>query len=121
MAEERDRSDANGVDRPHDVLAADEFGIPTSNRPYADPHTGEHEAHDVLAADEFAMPTRSGYRPDPHAGEHEAHDVLAADEFAMPGGAEPHGESGGGKSRSGLILPLLAVALALIFVLRRRI
>ncbi len=119
MAEERDPSDANGVDRPHDVLAADEFGIPTSNRAYADPHTGEHEAHDVLAADEFAMPTRSSYRPDPHTAEHEAHDVLAADEFAMPGGAEPHGASGGGFAPRSLLLPLLALAIALI-VLRRR-
>jgi hypothetical protein len=119
MAEEQDRSDADRVDRPHDVLAADEFGIPTSSHPYADPHTEEHEAHDVLAADEFAMPTRSGYRPDPHAEEHEAHDVLAADEFAMPGGVEPHGDAGGGRSRRGLVVPLLALALALI-VLRRR-
>jgi hypothetical protein len=96
------------------VLAADEFGIPTSNQPYADPHTGEHEPHDVLAADEFAMPTRSRHRPDPHAEEHEAHDVLAADEFAMPGGVEPHGESGGGIDLRKLLLPLVAFALLLI-------
>jgi hypothetical protein len=102
------------------VLAADEFGIPTSKRRYADPHTGEHEAHDVLAADEFAMPTRSGYRPDPHAGEREAHDVLAADEFAMPGGTEQHAPSGGGTSPRTLVLPLLALAIVLILLRRAR-
>ena len=73
------------------MLAADEFGIPTGKRRYADPHTGEHEAHDV----------------------------LAADEFAMPGGAEPHVPSSGGTSPRTLLLPLLAVAILLILLRRR--
>ena len=71
---------------PHDVLAAEEFGVPAP-----DPALSELEAHDVLAAEEFAMPA-----PDPTihhppvvlpvdlTGASEARDVLAAEEFAMP-------------------------------------
>jgi hypothetical protein len=62
----------------------DELRIP------ADPE-GIQEAHDVLAAEEFAMPSRGDYGlhlpGDPH-GIQEPHDVLAADEFAMPSGPD---------------------------------
>jgi hypothetical protein len=49
--------DPSGIEEPHDVLAAEEFGIGTRDErfPPADP-TGIQEPHDVLAAEEFAMP-----------------------------------------------------------------
>jgi len=48
--------DPSGIEAPHDVLAADEFGIGTSDqRLPPDPHRFE-PPHDILAAEEFAMP-----------------------------------------------------------------
>jgi hypothetical protein len=48
--------DPTGIEAPHDVLAADEFGIGTSDlRLPPDPHRFE-PPHDILAAEEFAMP-----------------------------------------------------------------
>ena len=51
----------------------------------------EEKAHDVLAAEEFAMPTadptlrhRPIELPDDPSGIEEPHDVLAAEEFALP-------------------------------------
>jgi hypothetical protein len=73
-------------DAAHDVLAAEEFGMPAP-----DPALHREPAHDVLAAEEFGMPA-----PDPAlhhgpvtlpsdpTGIAEPHDVLAAEEFAMP-------------------------------------
>jgi hypothetical protein len=105
MAEERD---------PHNGLAS-------GREPYSDPHTGEPEPHDVLAADEFAMPTRDHrHPPDPHTGEHEAHEVLAAEEFAMPGGSDVHRSGGAGMDPRSLVVPLLAALLALVILRRRR-
>jgi hypothetical protein len=49
-------ADPSGIDAPHDVLAADEFGIGTGeHRLPPDPHRFE-PPHDILAAEEFAMP-----------------------------------------------------------------
>jgi hypothetical protein len=49
-------TDPTGIDAPHDVLAADEFGIGTADdRLPPDPHRFE-PPHDILAAEEFAMP-----------------------------------------------------------------
>lgn len=48
--------DPSGVDEPHDVLAADEFGIGTRDERFPPDPTGIQEPHDVLAAEEFAMP-----------------------------------------------------------------
>jgi hypothetical protein len=49
-------SDPTGIDAPHDILAADEFGIGTADdRLPPDPHRFE-PPHDILAAEEFAMP-----------------------------------------------------------------
>jgi hypothetical protein len=52
-----------GLEPPHDVLAAEEFGMPARDPalhhgPVALPSdpTGIAEPHDVLAAEEFAMP-----------------------------------------------------------------
>jgi hypothetical protein len=87
-------------------------------RPPADP-SGIEEPHDVLAADEFGIGTRDERLPPDPSGIQQPHDVLAAEEFAMPAGAEPHGEGGGPDPRT--LLPLLAiVAIALFLVLRRR-
>jgi hypothetical protein len=73
-------------DPAHDVLAAEEFGMPAP-----DPGLHYEPAHDVLAAEEFVVPARDPalrHGPvtlpgDPN-GIAEPHDVLAAEEFAMP-------------------------------------
>jgi hypothetical protein len=49
--------DPSGIEEPHDVLAAEEFGIGTRDERYPADPTGIDEPHDVLAAEEFAMPT----------------------------------------------------------------
>jgi hypothetical protein len=58
--------------------------------------SGIEEPHDVLAAEEFGIGTREERFPADPTGIQEAHDVLAAEEFAMPAGAEPHEEGGPG-------------------------
>jgi hypothetical protein len=60
---------------------------------------GITQPHDVLAAEEFAMPTPSvgDIPPDPI---HEPHDVLAAEEFAMPVGDPPEYQDGGLQPRT---------------------
>jgi MYXO-CTERM domain-containing protein len=80
---------------------------------------GIEEPHDVLAAEEFGIPTRDSGVPGDPSGIREPHDVLAAEEFAMPAGAEPHGERGGGPGVRAY-LPLALAALILLLVLRRR-
>ena len=84
----------------------------------ADP-TGIEEPHDVLAAEEFAMPSRSAgdIPPDP-TGIQEPHDVLAAEEFAMPTGGGTDADSGSFDPRS--LISAAAVALLLLILLRRR-
>jgi hypothetical protein len=52
-------------------------------KPPEDP-TGIEEPHDVLAAEEFAMPTRDNRFPADPLGTTRPHDVLAAEEFGMP-------------------------------------
>ena len=55
--------DPSGIEAPHDVLAADEFGIGTADRRLPpDPHRFE-PPHDILAAEEFALPA-AGRRGD---------------------------------------------------------
>jgi hypothetical protein len=75
-------------DPAHDVLAAEEFGMPAP-----DPALHREEAHDVLAAEEFGMGSRDPRLhhgpvtlPSDPSGISEPHDVLAAEEFAMPAG-----------------------------------
>jgi MYXO-CTERM domain-containing protein len=80
--------------------------------------SGVDQPHDVLAAEEFGIPTRENGIPGDPTGLREPHDVLAAEEFAMPAGAEPHGEGGGPGIRS--YLPLALAALVLLILLRRR-
>jgi hypothetical protein len=84
----------------------------------ADP-SGIEEPHDVLAADEFGIGTRDERLPPDPTGIKEPHDVLAAEEFAMPAGAEPHSVGGGPDPRT--LIPLVLIAAILVFlVLRRR-
>ena len=83
-----------------------------------DDPTGIEEPHDILAAEEFGIPTRDNRIPGDPTGLREPHDVLAAEEFAMPAGAEPHSDSGGPGARA--FLPLALAALVLLLVFRRR-
>jgi hypothetical protein len=84
----------------------------------ADP-SGIDEPHDVLAAEEFAMPTRDERYPTDPSGIQEPHDVLAAEEFAMPApDSEPSGEPGRLEPRAWL--PLVLVGAAVVVLLRRR-
>jgi MYXO-CTERM domain-containing protein len=83
----------------------------------ADP-TGIEQPHDILAAEEFGIPTRENRIPGDPTGLREPHDVLAAEEFAMPAGTEPHESQGGLGARA--FLPLGLAALVLLLVLRRR-
>ena len=90
-----------------------------SNVP-SDP-SGIDEPHDVLAAEEFGIGTRENRFPGDPTGIREPHDVLAAEEFAMPAGVEPHddGDSYAGLGTR-VVLPLALVALALLVARRRR-
>jgi hypothetical protein len=87
-------ADPSGIEAPHDVLAADEFGIGTSDE---------------------RLP------PDPHRFE-PPHDILAAEEFAMPAAGQPRGLEGatGPDQRSLRPLLLIAAAAVLLFLMRRR-
>ena len=80
---------------------------------------GIDEPHDVLAAEEFGIPTRENRIPGDPTGLREPHDVLAAEEFAMPAGAEPHGDDSRGPGPRAF-LPLALGALVLLIALRRR-
>jgi hypothetical protein len=113
--------------RPHDILAAEEFGMPAPDPLLHVVHV--EPAHDVLAAEEFGMPAedpalrrtpvRLPEEPYPAAA---AHDVLAAEEFAMPAGrvgppAGPVERAGGvGRLAAGAVAALAGAAL----VIRRR-
>jgi MYXO-CTERM domain-containing protein len=85
----------------------------------ADP-AGIDEPHDVLAAEEFGIPTRENRIPSDPTGIREPHDVLAAEEFAMPAGAEPHDRDSGNGPGVRAFLPLALAAIVLLLVLRRR-
>lgn len=85
-----------------------------------DDPTGIEEPHDVLAAEEFAMPTRSaGDIPSDPTGIQEPHDVLAAEEFAMPGAGVDHSADDGFVDPRSLI-PGALLLLVLLLLLRRR-
>jgi hypothetical protein len=87
----------------------------------ADP-TGIDEPHDVLAAEEFGIGTREERYPGDPSGIQEPHDVLAAEEFPMPAGAEPHDDTETGRFDPRTLVPLvlLVATLALILLRRRR-
>ena len=81
--------------------------------------SGIDEPHDVLAAEEFGIGTRENRFPGDPTGIREPHDVLAAEEFAMPAGIEPHDDDGGGPGVRAL-LPLILAGLVVLIALRRR-
>jgi hypothetical protein len=107
----------------HDVLAAEEFGVPAP-----DPGLHRDEPHDVLAAEAFVVPAPDpaiGHGPvtlpaDP-SGIAEPHDVLAAEEFAMPAGRGGAANAGveGERGRSRVVAVLGAAALAALLLHRR--
>jgi hypothetical protein len=81
--------------------------------------SGIEKPHDVLAAEEFGIGTRDDRYPRDPSGIQEPHDVLAAEEFPMPAGAEPH-DDGGFDPRTLVPLVLMVATLALIVLRRRR-
>jgi hypothetical protein len=93
---------------------------PEGNSPEipSDP-SGIDEPHDILAAEEFGIGTREERYPADPSGIQEPHDVLAAEEFPMPAGAEPQVD-GGFDPRTLVPLVLLVATLALILLRRRR-
>ena len=110
-------------DEAHDVLAAEEFGMPAP-----DPGLHHEPAHDVLAAEEFGMPASDPalYHgpvtiPSDPTGIAEPHDVLAAEEFAMPA---PRGRGTVGapalQRQPRTVLVAAALALLVTFLLRKR-
>jgi hypothetical protein len=111
-------------DPAHDVLAAEEFGMPAP-----DPALHREPARDVLAAEEFGMPARDpalhhgpvALPADP-TGIAEPHDVLAAEEFALPAGREGTNASGSQPRLSSGRTLVTAAALALLatVLLRKR-
>jgi hypothetical protein len=108
-------------EKAHDVLAAEEFGMPTRD-PRLEP------AHDVLAAEEFGMPAGDPALhhgpvrlPDDPTGIAEPHDVLAAEEFALP--APRRAETLGApapRRRAPALLVAAALVLVATFLLRKR-
>lgn len=108
-------------DRAHDVLAAEEFGMPA-------PDPALEPAHDVLAAEEFGMPARDPALhhgqvalPGDPTGIAEPHDVLAAEEFAMPAPrAAATAERAAASTRTRGLLALGAVASVALLLHKRR-
>ena len=83
--------------------------------------SGIEEPHDVLAAEEFGIGTRDERFPADPTGIQEPHDVLAAEEFAMPAGGDRSSAGEGGRDLRGwLPLLLLAAALGVVLLRRRR-
>jgi hypothetical protein len=118
------------LDRPadddaHDVLAAEEFGVPAP-----DPGLHDEAPHDVLAAEEFEVGAADpalhhGHGPlrlpDDPSGIVEPHDVLAAEEFAVPAGQT--GASDGGDTVLTIgprIIAALGLGAVVTMLVRRR-
>jgi hypothetical protein len=76
--------------------------------------------HDVLAAEEFAIGDRDDRYPADPTGIQEPHDVLAAEEFAMPAGGDVDHHEGDGIGPRELVPLALVVLLAALLVLRAR-
>ena len=89
------------------------------SKPPADP-SGIEEPHDVLAAEEFGIGTRDERIPPDPSGIQEPHDVLAAEEFAMPAGAEPHVHDAGGRNLLPLAAIAAGLAAVAAVLFRRR-
>ena len=83
--------------------------------------SGIEKPHDVLAAEEFGIGTRDERYPADPTGIQKPHDVLAAEEFAMPAATEAHQREGGGfVARTWLPLLAIAALLASLSLARRR-
>ena len=83
--------------------------------------SGIEKPHDVLAAEEFGIGVRDNRLPPDPTGIHEPHDVLAAEEFAMPAGEDnPHHASARPEPRSLMPLGVMVAAAAALLWLRRR-
>lgn len=110
-------------DAAHDVLAAEEFGMPAP-----DPALHHEPAHDVLAAEEFGMPARDPALhhgpvtlPSDPTGIAEPHDVLAAEEFAMPAPRRHETtEASAPRQRAPALLAAAALALLATVLLHKR-
>jgi hypothetical protein len=111
---------------PHDVLAAEEFGVPAP-----DPRLHDEPPHDVLVAEEYALPAPDPVLhhhgpvalPDDPGGRPVPRDVLAAEEYAMP--TPPQGRSvigspGAGPVRRGRRGVPAGVALGIALTMRAR-
>jgi hypothetical protein len=84
--------------------------------------SGIEEPHDVLAAEEFGIGTRDERIPADPSGIQQPHDVLAAEEFAMPAPDEREGTSGTRRAVGPpALLGLLVVAVIALVVVRRRL
>ena len=73
----------------------------------------------MLAAEEFGIGTRDERHPPDPTGIEDPHDVLAAEEFAMPA-PEPAGNGSPDGRDARAWIPLLALALLALVLLRRR-
>jgi len=82
--------------------------------------SGIEEPHDVLAAEEFGIGTRDERRPPDPSGIRGPHDVLAAEEFAMPAAVEPPEASGVLEARTLVPIALLTATIAFVLVRRLR-
>ena len=83
--------------------------------------TEQEPPHDILAAEEFGIGTRDERVPPDPTGITEPHDVLAAEEFAMPAGdAAPAEQTSGPEPRTLVPLIVLLAFAALVVLLGRR-
>lgn len=121
------KSDCAEREEPHDILAAEEFGVPAP-----DPDLHADEPHDVLAAEEFEVGAADPALhhgplqiPDDPSGSTEPHDILAAEEFPLPAGHRGHmhdqldGVATRGRARR-LALMLAGFSVGAAIALRRR-
>ncbi|HEY1359561.1 MAG TPA: hypothetical protein VGF21_14760 [Thermoleophilaceae bacterium] len=90
------------------------------NRGVPDDPSGIQEPHDVLAAEEFGIGARDDRLPPDPSGRREAHDVLAAEEFAMPAGADGTYGVGAGSASRGWLAAVAGIALLALVWRRRR-
>jgi hypothetical protein len=108
------------VPEPHDVLAAEEFGIGGRDERWPPDPLGVTDPHDTLAAEEFIIGTRDDRWPRDPSGYYEPHDVLAAEAFPMPvpdrGGALPPEAP---RSLLRLTVALAVLGVAAVVLLRR--
>ena len=77
------------------------------------------EPHDILAAEEFGIGTRDERVPPDPTGIQEPHDVLAAEEFPMPSPGE-HAAQVRGPTTSRAWIPAALLGLAALAALRKR-